>query len=325
MPVFYYHHVDKNKFEKQLSYLNKNKYSTFDIADLEQLPRGGNRQQAVMLTFDDGYSDLYETAYPLLKKYKLKAVAFISPLWVDSPGYITWKQAVDMENSGVIDIQSHSYSHENIAVSAKVIDFYNPRISSDDWKEIPVSAESDRHIPNSQHEFKWGTPIYEYDSGLTDSKRVINKPCLHDACLKLVEGQGGLSFFDKGNWKKLLFKFVRQQQKKGIEPEIRESDAEQIGRIRRELDLSKKEIEKQLGKQVTAFACPRHEVGTLLKSQLEKSDYKWIFGGLIPLKTSEKREYKFDFINRVNGDFLTVLPGEGRDNFFKIMAEKIHK
>ncbi len=72
-----------------------------------------------MLTFDDGYYNNYCYAYPLLEEYNMKAVISIIGKYTDmyseidenNPAYshITWEQAREMVESGLVEIQNHSY------------------------------------------------------------------------------------------------------------------------------------------------------------------------------------------------------------------------
>ena len=76
-------------------------------------------EKCIMLTFDDGYYNNYYYAYPLLKKYKCKAV--ISPIASMtekftqtqdisvSYGHISNDDIKEMVSSGYVEIQNHSY------------------------------------------------------------------------------------------------------------------------------------------------------------------------------------------------------------------------
>lgn len=115
--------IDPAKFEEDLKYLKDNGYTTITVSDLvnyvynnKELPK-----KPIMLTFDDGYYNNYLYAYPLLKKYKCKAVispiGYYSDLYskstdAPSPSYshCTWKQLKEMQNSGCVEIQNHSYN-----------------------------------------------------------------------------------------------------------------------------------------------------------------------------------------------------------------------
>jgi peptidoglycan/xylan/chitin deacetylase (PgdA/CDA1 family) len=68
--------MDISAFEKQIIYLKSN-YNIIDpslILDDHYLPR----DKDVILTFDDGYRDHFDYVYPILKKYNLSGIFFIS-------------------------------------------------------------------------------------------------------------------------------------------------------------------------------------------------------------------------------------------------------
>ena len=76
--------------------------------------------RAVVLTFDDGYAACYTYVYPLLKRYGDPAVMFPVGAWVTGgpgslPGpsrlpFLGWSQVHEMAASGLVDIQSHTWS-----------------------------------------------------------------------------------------------------------------------------------------------------------------------------------------------------------------------
>ena len=77
--VLMYHKVEGKSFEKQVAYLKKH-YTVIAEKDLydfyykkKQLPKN-----SVLLTFDDGYLNNYEVAYPVLKKYDAPAIIFLT-------------------------------------------------------------------------------------------------------------------------------------------------------------------------------------------------------------------------------------------------------
>jgi len=73
------------EFEKQMRYLAKN-HNVISFADLgAKLP-----PKAVIVTFDDGYIDNYQHAFPILKKYGIPATIFITTGFVGSSKLPWW-------------------------------------------------------------------------------------------------------------------------------------------------------------------------------------------------------------------------------------------
>ncbi len=70
--------VDPQTFEQQMSFLSRC-YNVMDLTELVELSaKGAVPERAVAITFDDGYSDNYTYAFPILKKYGLKATIFLA-------------------------------------------------------------------------------------------------------------------------------------------------------------------------------------------------------------------------------------------------------
>jgi peptidoglycan/xylan/chitin deacetylase (PgdA/CDA1 family) len=71
--------VNPGAFEQQLRFLRQQGYYTTSADDLLESVRTGQALpgRPIMLTFDDGYRDFYETAWPLLHRYDFAALVFI--------------------------------------------------------------------------------------------------------------------------------------------------------------------------------------------------------------------------------------------------------
>lgn len=77
---------------------------------------------AVLLTFDDGYESLYRYAYPVLKKYHAPAVGFLIVETVGNPAIkgipkVTWDQVKEMKANGLAFYSHSYYSHMEEPVS----------------------------------------------------------------------------------------------------------------------------------------------------------------------------------------------------------------
>lgn len=109
-------------FEEHLEALSQAGYTAVLFQDLiDFVYEGGTLpEKPVCITIDDGYLSNYEVAWPLLERYGMNATIFVigsnighTELYKDTQYPITphfsWDQAREMQASGVIDIQCHTY------------------------------------------------------------------------------------------------------------------------------------------------------------------------------------------------------------------------
>lgn len=120
VPVFHFHIVNPRLFGADLRFLLRNDYATAFADELldHMLGRRKLAANSIVLTFDDGPVNLYRYAYPLLRRYRCRAVAFISPgLHRDESALMredrlcTWREIQEMHDSGLVDFQSHTFEH----------------------------------------------------------------------------------------------------------------------------------------------------------------------------------------------------------------------
>jgi peptidoglycan/xylan/chitin deacetylase (PgdA/CDA1 family) len=133
VPVLIYHHVKwlkpsddaiergltvlPTQFASELSYLTSAGYHTITAADLVSFLRGGKNLPArpVVLTFDDGYTDVFQGVYAQLLRRHMRATFFIVPGFLNTPRYLSWKQVEAMAAHGM-DVEAHSMSHPDLTI-----------------------------------------------------------------------------------------------------------------------------------------------------------------------------------------------------------------
>lgn len=139
LPVVMYHHfstkpsslgtyvLSPEQFEGDLQYIQKCGYTTISADEFLDYVKSGVPipQKSIMLTIDDGNESVYTYVYPLLKKYKMKAVVSVIGIHTDifsNPkerqsvvyGHLTWDQLREMQKSGLVEIGNHTYNmHES--------------------------------------------------------------------------------------------------------------------------------------------------------------------------------------------------------------------
>ncbi|MDD3650049.1 polysaccharide deacetylase family protein [Immundisolibacter sp.] len=70
--------------------------------------------RAVVITADDGHESVYSDMWPLIRRERLPVTLFVYPSAISNARYaLTWPQLSEMKDSGLVDVQSHSYWHPN--------------------------------------------------------------------------------------------------------------------------------------------------------------------------------------------------------------------
>ncbi|MBF0565704.1 MAG: polysaccharide deacetylase family protein [Nitrospirae bacterium] len=127
--ILLYHNVCKDGvndlgkfFELQMSYLKDN----YRIISLEELVLKLQSvdcpvENLAAVTFDDGYMDNYDVAYPILRRMGIHATFFISSGFIDSADnkYMTWDMIREVADSGFITIGNHTHGHRVLKTLSK--------------------------------------------------------------------------------------------------------------------------------------------------------------------------------------------------------------
>jgi len=107
--------VDPGEFAGQLDWLKENNYSTITMEELfdHWFEGAPVRENPVVLTFDDGYRNMYAKVLPELVKRNMVATFFVCPGSFESERHLSPEMIVEMHEQGM-EIGSHSISHRDL-------------------------------------------------------------------------------------------------------------------------------------------------------------------------------------------------------------------
>ncbi len=126
VPIFMYHWIKDDtgdyaypenmvkidELKRQMTYLKENNYDVLFVSDLDNIQ---HYNKPVILTFDDGWQDVYNIAFPYAKELNMKFNMYIITDLIGTPGYCTLEQLAEMRDSGLVELDSHTLSHPYLA------------------------------------------------------------------------------------------------------------------------------------------------------------------------------------------------------------------
>jgi peptidoglycan/xylan/chitin deacetylase (PgdA/CDA1 family) len=127
VPVILYHRfgpvvadgmtITTDVFESHLKYLRDKGYSVIPLRQLVNfyLRKGPPpRPRSVVIVVDDGHKTVYTDMLPLVKKYRIPVTLFLYPSAISNASYaMTWDQVRALKQTGLFELQSHTYWHPN--------------------------------------------------------------------------------------------------------------------------------------------------------------------------------------------------------------------
>ena len=157
--------LDTATFAAQIDVLDRSDVVSLDEA-MHRL-KAGDDAPCVVLSFDDGFADIYDNAWPLLHQRRLPFTLFLATAYVggrmrwdgstasaDGPG-LSWKQIDEFVSSGLCTIGNHTHSHAP-----------PDRLTCDELDTC--SSVIERHLGmRPQHfAYPWGIPVAHLEDEL---------------------------------------------------------------------------------------------------------------------------------------------------------------
>jgi len=306
LPVIVYHHVNslgeditELEFDAHMSYFSSQGYRTIFLKDWIR----GNitpDSKTIALTFDDGFLDNWVYAYPILKKYGLKATIFVSTARAlnSEPPRLNlddlWEGRCTRQELPPI-VSDWEANRRCVLREEGSDDFLN-------WKEMR-EMEASGHIDIQSHshfhrdffvsnqivdfnrnayfgvgwatdgDTRYGIPIYPRKSAMM-ARRYFDDPGLRDHLAERVGGANYSNDVSKAKYMSELLKVVSDYKNLNRLDDYFESKQEQENRILSELSLSKKLIEEQLEKSCDLICWPWGEYSDLSISLAIQAGYK---------------------------------------------------
>lgn len=300
--------VSVNLFERFCAYLNQCNIQTWYLNDWYdyQMKNNNKSKKHLVLTFDDGYLDNWVYVYPILKKYGLTGTIFINPEFVDpgttmrpnlqdvgfdssklveedTVGFLNWAEIEVMHASGIIDIQSHSMSHNFYFNSNKIVDIYEgqDRLS---WVSMMNNLSKKPFYLSEQfnRQKTYGHPVFEFGRALALKKYLPDDRIIEKGLQLYKQG------YDKDSIIGELNSFLK------VYPGRYETDEEMEERYRYELFDSKRILEERLNKKVNFLCWPGGGFNELSVKLSKEAGYKasTLGSGLSEKSLDNSKEYK---------------------------------
>jgi len=108
-------------FALHMKHLSEHGYSTMNVAEaVKFLQNGSLTKKYAVITFDDGYSNFYRHAFPILSRYHFSATVFLptayigaQPIQFKGKDCLTWNEVRELRKHGV-RFGSHTVTHPQL-------------------------------------------------------------------------------------------------------------------------------------------------------------------------------------------------------------------
>ena len=250
-----YHSVDNekgkggifvNEFEEHIKWIKDKK--TFKMEELKNL-NYTLPKNSILITFDDGYKNNYTLAFPILKKYNMKATIFLNTKFIGKDEfYLNWDEIKEMYESGLVDFQLHTHSHQLTIKDISVLDFYDEESSPYFKRESYNLFFEGNYDEKKDKEKLYGLPVFKLRSKISISGYKPKKDFL-----KKYQNIKEVQKFNKNEKKDFLNKLFKEKQNEFFD---KVSEEQFRKTVEFEILENKKIIEKNLGKTPDCLAYP---------------------------------------------------------------------
>lgn len=284
--------ISKDEFERHMEYIKDMK--TFKMEELEsigyKLP-----ENAILVTFDDGYRNNYTNAFPILKKYNIKATIFLNTKYIGTDtSYLNWNEIQEMYESGLIDFQLHTHTHTPVIRKPQIKGFFQ----EDEGEFVKREYFSIFNLNDEKKDFRnfnfTGLPVFKIRSGIALRGMRIREDFLpkYEKIVKNSKFQS-LSVKERKKYLNRLF----FQNKSEFFQEYSEEDFNR--RVEFEIGENRRIIEEKLNKKAEYLAYPW---GHGYEGDIKVLENLGIKGFIFTKEGKNKTDFNIKKIVRINGD-----------------------
>lgn len=133
IPILCYHNFNPTKpgsmnltpqrLEEQIKWLKDNGFTIIPLKDAVAYLQGKRNSlpaKPIVITADDGWQSVYIYMVPIVKKYNIPVTLFIYPQTISTgKNAMTWDELKELQQTGLFDIQGHTYWHPNFKQEKK--------------------------------------------------------------------------------------------------------------------------------------------------------------------------------------------------------------
>ncbi len=112
---------NEERFEENVKTLLDAGYTFVNLEEVYEYNKGNLAlpEKVCVITMDDGWKGCYTEAFKVLKKYNVPATIFIINYYMGGDEYLTWDQAKEMFDSGLVKIHIHGLWHNDCTTLSK--------------------------------------------------------------------------------------------------------------------------------------------------------------------------------------------------------------
>jgi hypothetical protein len=205
--------------------------------------------------------------------------------------FATWPELRALASSGLVDVQSHTWSHSMIFTGETVIGRTTSALAEEPMLNRPRVDESGP--PEFLTPDRTGYPLFQRRSRMSDARRFFPDPAACAALETSGDPESAPPFAGalRGRW---------------------ERDDEQVSAIESELSASRSVLEDRLRQPVRHICLPWGVTGNLTHAALERTGFLTAFANRLSGAFAVRRGNDPYFLKRLNERYVFSLPGHGR-------------